>query len=106
MNQGNEQNNKPLAIGLELKYGQWILEQDGTLHFSGGSVLDGGAFHRYCKKVKRIVIDDFFFIADHMFENFANCEEVVLNRIAVSVGHAAFAHCHKLNSTKNRPTTY
>ena len=87
---------KPLAVGLEMQQGKWILEADGTLHFFGGSFLLGGGFSAYRKHVRRIVVDDFLMIGDHQFEDFDRCEEVVLNRALVSVGSQAFAHCHKL----------
>lgn len=87
---------KPLAMGLEMPQGRWILEADGTLHFFGGDFLLGGGFSTYRMKVRRIVIDDFLMVGDGLFEHFNRCEEVVLNRAAVSVGSRAFAHCHKL----------
>ena len=89
-------NDKPLAIGLELPQGRWVLEADGTLHFFGGKVLAGGAFSGLRGKVRRIVIDDFVLLGDHLFENFNRCEEVVLSQAHVLLGSQTFAHCHQL----------
>ena len=93
---GSNESLKPLAVGLEMPQGRWILEADGTLHFFGGTFLPGGGFSSYRMKVRRIVIDDFLVVGDGLFQYFNRCEEVILNRSAVSVGSCAFAHCHKL----------
>ena len=94
----NTENRKPLAIGLEMPAGQWILGADGTLHFSGGDMLVGGAFGNRRKLVKRILIEDFRFVAAHVFESFPECEEVVFKRSFVQISSMAFAHCPKLTS--------
>ena len=94
----SEGNQKPLAVGIEMPAGQWILEADGTLHFSGGDFLVSGAFGSRRSLVKRIVIDDFWFVGERLFESFPECEEVVFNRQYVQISSLAFAHCPKLKT--------
>ena len=79
--------------------GQWTLDWDDTLHYRGGDLLvtNGGA-DRFCSKVRRIVIDGFWYIGPGIFEGFRECEELVLSRPYVQIDREAFAHCSKLRT--------
>lgn len=91
-------NEKPLALGLEMPEGQWILVADGTLHLSGGKKLTRGAFSNYQMKVKRILMEDFEYVAPECFSDFMNCTEVIFRAPQIHVDHRAFAGCWNLNT--------
>lgn len=89
-------NIKPIAVGLEMPEGQWVLEADGTLHLYGGKKLTGGSFSFHRRKVKRILIEDFEYLAPQIFSDFTNCTEVILRSPSIHVDHRAFAGCTNL----------
>ena len=79
--------------------GSWTLDDTGLLHYQGNDILDtNGGAQSYRRAVRKIVIDGFWCIEPHTFENFPECEEVVFNAEHVQIAEMAFAHCTKLRT--------
>lgn len=52
----NMETEKIMAVGLELKSGQWKLFENGTLQFIGEGCLFGGIYRSYKNQIRRIEI--------------------------------------------------
>lgn len=88
---------KIMAVGLELKSGQWKLFENGTLQFIGEGCLFGGIYRSYKNQIRRIEIYGCQEITAFQFSELPFWEEVYLDQSVKTVGIEAFFDCPKLH---------